>query len=386
VAVRATDFPRQLEAEFRASRVAALAELNASVTHFGLSAVMVLLFNLWDRFVDPAHANTALAIRLAAVAVILATGLVQRLSGRVSWAPWIGKARFSAAVLAVAGANAVVEQGYLVGLAGLVAAFLGGPYIVLDRRDYIPTTLLPLSGVALIMWLARLDRFAVINACAFLSLTLVVGFMLARVFEATHRRAFALEHALTREARTDALTGLQNRRSIEETAAAELKRQGRSGQPLALILCDVDHFKRINDEQGHNAGDRTIRAVGESLRSVMRATDALGRWGGEEFLALLPETNEEEAARLAERMRATVESAPMPGPLFVTVSLGVAAAAGGAGSPEVSAFEELLKAADDALYRAKAAGRNRVVGAGAAGGAAGAEAVQARQATALKNV
>ena len=357
------EFSTQLESEFRASRVAAVAELNGSVLHFGVAAVMLLLFNLWDRFVDPVHWQTALVIRLLAVAVILATGLVQRVSGRVAWAPTIAKIRFSSSVLAVAGANAVVDQGYVVGLAGLVAVFLGGPYIVLDRRDYVPTTLLPLSGVALIMWLAGIDRFAVINACAFLSLTLVVGLMLARVFEATNRRAFALEHALMQEARTDSLTRLANRRSIEETAAVELKRQVRSGQPMAVILCDVDHFKNINDEQGHDIGDRTICAVGESLRSVMRGTDALGRWGGEEFLAILPETSEEDAARLAERMRATVESSPMPGPQgsFVTVSLGVAAATPNGGRQVPPAFDEILKSADNALYRAKADGRNRVV-------------------------
>jgi diguanylate cyclase (GGDEF)-like protein len=369
VTVRARlPFPTHLEPEFRASRVAALAELNGSVPHFGLAAVMVLLFNFWDRFVDPVHAPTALVIRLAAVAVILTTGVVQRVSGRVAWAPTLAKIRFSASVLAVAGANAVVEQGYIVGLAGLVAVFLGGPYIVLDRRDYIPTTLLPLSGVALIMWWIGLERFAVINAIVFLALTLVVGLMLARVFEATNRRAFALEHALMQEARTDSLTRLANRRSMEETAAAELKRQGRTGKTLALVLCDIDHFKRINDEQGHDIGDRTIRAVGESLRSVMRATDTLGRWGGEEFLAILPETNEEEAATLAERMRATVASAPMPGPpgSHVTVSLGVAAAVRDRAAENDAAFDEVLKAADAGLYRAKAAGRNRVVGASAA--------------------
>jgi diguanylate cyclase (GGDEF)-like protein len=362
VAVSVRDVPTHLDSEFRASRVAALAEINGSIAHFGLAAAMILLFSLWDRFVDPVRWTTSLLVRLAAVAVILATGFVQRVSGRVDWAPLIAKVRFSASVLAVAGANAIVEQGYVVGLAGLVAVFLGGPYIVLDKRDYLPTTLIPLSGVALVMWRVGLDRFAVINACVFLALTLVVGFMLARVFDATNRRAFALEHALKQEARTDPLTRLANRRSIEETMAVELRRQTRSGRPVALILCDVDHFKRINDEQGHDVGDQTIRAVGESLQSVMRATDTLGRWGGEEFVAILPDTNEDEAALLAERMRATVEATPMPGPpgSYVTVSLGVASAATDLDRPDDAGLEAILKAADGALYRAKAAGRNRV--------------------------
>jgi diguanylate cyclase (GGDEF)-like protein len=357
-------FSPELEAQFRDSRRRAVAELNGSVFHFGLAAFMVMLFSAWDWFVDPTGWRTALVIRVTAVGIIVATGIVQRRSGRVDWAPAIAKTRFAAGVLAVAGANAVLQQGYIVGLAGLVAVFLGGPYIVLDRADYIQTTLIPLTGVAIIMYLVGLDRFAVVNAWVFLSLTLVVGLMLARVFEATNRRAFALEQALTREARTDPLTGLANRRSIEESAAGELRRQNRSGKPTALILCDIDHFKQINDDHGHDIGDRTIKTVGESLRSVMRSTDILGRWGGEEFLAILPETGVLEATSLAERMRATLEFTRMPGParFRVTASLGVAAVTPDRNSTEPAAFDQLLKAADAALYRAKAAGRNRVVG------------------------
>jgi hypothetical protein len=142
----ATEFPPLLEAQFRASRAKAVAELNSSVFHFGLAAVMVLLFSVWDWFVDPAGWKTALAIRSAAVVVIVSSGIVQRQSGSVAWAPVIAKVRFAAGVLAVAGANAVLQQGYIVGLAGLVAVFLGGPYIVLDRRDYISTTMLPSSA------------------------------------------------------------------------------------------------------------------------------------------------------------------------------------------------------------------------------------------------
>jgi diguanylate cyclase (GGDEF)-like protein len=356
-------FPPELESQFRASRVAAVAELNGSIFHFGLAASMVLLFSVWDWFVDPAHWSMALAIRATAVVVIVATGIVQRQWASIAWAPVIAKIRFSASVLAVAGANAVLNQGYIVGLAGLVAVFLGGPYIVLDRRDYISTTLLPLVGVAIIMVLVQLDRFAVVNAWVFLSLTIVVGLMLARVFEATNRRAFALEQALMREARTDALTGLPNRRAMEEIAVAELRRQGRSGRPTSVFLCDFDHFKRVNDERGHAIGDRTICAVAENLRAVMRATDSLGRWGGEEFLAILPETDESEAARLAERLRASTESLTMPGPagLRVTLSVGVAAIVPDSAASEPETFDRVLKAADDALYRAKATGRNRVV-------------------------
>lgn len=363
-------FTPEFDALFRQSRIATQAELNASTGHAGTAAVAVLLFSGWDWFVDPNGWGRALVIRVVAATAIVATAVLQRASGRVDWAPAISKLRFSASVLAVAGANAVLQDGYVVGLAGLVAALLGGPYIVIDRRDFLFLSVTELALVAAIMWGIDLDRFAVINAWIFLALTLVVGLMLARVFEATNRRAFALEQELTREARTDALTGLANRRSLEETASLELRRQVRSGEPLAVVLGDIDHFKAINDERGHDMGDRTICEVGERLRSVMRATDTLGRWGGEEFIAILPETDEAEAATLAERMRAIVEASPIPGDqdLRVTISLGVAAISHDAASGvSPGPFDPVLKAADHALYRAKAAGRNRVVRAGDSG-------------------
>src|SRR5262245_13494062 len=99
----AARFPPHLESQFRASRVAAQAEINGAVSHFGLAAVMVLLFSIWDWFVDPAGWSTALVIRIAAATVIVATGIVQRLSGRVAWAPALAKIRFSSSVLGVAG-------------------------------------------------------------------------------------------------------------------------------------------------------------------------------------------------------------------------------------------------------------------------------------------
>jgi diguanylate cyclase (GGDEF)-like protein len=354
-------FPDDLESQFRASRVSALAELNGSIYHFSLVAALVLLFSAWDWFADPAAWSRALVIRVIAVAVIVSTGIIQRMTKTLVWAPTIAKIRYAGSVLAVAGANAVVHDGYQIGLAGLVAGFLAAPYIALDRKDYLKTALGPLVVVAIIMFAEDLDRFTIINAWVFLALTIMVGLLLARVLETANRRAFAAEQALMREARTDALTGLANRRSMEEFAAAELKRQGRFGKPMAVILCDVDYFKKINDEKGHDIGDQTIRAVAENLHSVIRATDALGRWGGEEFLAILPETSENDAVKLGERMRAAVEFARMPSGEPITISLGVSAVTQEFAAQNVAAFDDVMKAADEALYRAKAEGRNRVV-------------------------
>lgn len=353
----------ELEARFRQARIAQIAELNASPFHLGMAASLVLAFSAWDWFVDPAAWSTALVVRLAAAALIVSTGVVQRLTGTRRFAPLIGKVRFSGSMLAIVGANAIVENGFVVGLAGLIAAFQGGPYIVIDRRDYVALLAGPLVMAAVVMYAAGIDRFAAINAWTFIALAVSVGLMLARVFEATNRRAFALEHALTHEARTDALTGLPNRRAMEEFALAELKRQSRTGRPTAIVVCDIDHFKYVNDDRGHDVGDRTIRSVAARLAAVVRGGDRVGRWGGEEFLAVLPETTHADAATLAERMRVAVETATglAEDAARVTISVGVASATCRPDDPEAAVLERALKSADRALYHAKASGRNRIV-------------------------
>ena len=355
-------FPAELEAQFRAQRVAAIAEINGQT--FWLVAVLVMAFSAWDHFVDPVGCRDALWVRGAGAIVILATGLVQLASKRVDWAPLLSKTRFTAGVLAVAGALALLDRGYLVGIAGLIAILLSGPYIAIDRRDLLLMNAIPIVGTGLIMAVAGVDAFSAINAWVFILLALAVSLMLGRVFESSNRRAFTLEQQLSREARTDSLTGLRNRRALEEAAAAELKRAARVASPLAVIIGDVDHFKRINDRHGHDAGDRVIKAVAAHLMAVARESDVLGRWGGEEFLAILPESDEEAAVALAERMRVALEASKMPLPDGepVTISLGVAAL--DAGKADAWGWDRLVQRADRALYKAKKAGRNRVLAAG----------------------
>lgn len=363
VGLRRQPWTADLEARFRQSRIAQLAELNASPFHLGMAASLVLAFSAWDWFVDPSAWRRALVVRVAAASLIVVTGVVQKLTGTHRFAPLIGKIRFSGSILAIVGANAIVQHGFIYGLAGLVAAFQGGPYIVIDRRDYVALLAGPLVLAAATMYLTGVDRFAAINAWVFIALTVSVGLMLARVFEATNRRAFALEQALSHEARTDALTALPNRRAMEEFALAELRRQSRTGRPTAIVVCDIDHFKYVNDDRGHDVGDRTIRSVAARLASVVRGADRVGRWGGEEFLAVLPETTHADAAKLAERMRVAVETATglADNAARVTISVGVASATCRPDDPEAAVLEGALKSADRALYHAKASGRNRIV-------------------------
>ena len=164
---------------------------------------------------------------------------------------------------------------------------------------------------------------------------------------------------LERLSSTDALTGLCSRRHVEGALRIEFMRAVRYGTPLSVILADVDHFKQVNDRHGHTAGDRVLRAVGETFRARLRTTDVAGRYGGEEFLLILPE-GVEGARAAAERWRRDLEAQRFPledgGSLGVTISAGVATH-----RPGMKDAEALVAAADVALYEAKSRGRNRVV-------------------------
>ena len=160
--------------------------------------------------------------------------------------------------------------------------------------------------------------------------------------------------AVTRErqAVTDALTGLLNRRGIEPQIFREMHLSARHMTPLSVALLDIDHFKQVNDRHGHNAGDQVLHAVADTILHTVRAADMAARWGGEEFLVMLPQTDLEPARRAGERIRAAVEALrlPMVGP--ITLSGGVARF----DSPE--RLSDLIGRADKRLYEAKGSGRN----------------------------
>ncbi len=157
----------------------------------------------------------------------------------------------------------------------------------------------------------------------------------------------------------DGLTGLVNRRALVRAAQRDVAHAVRTHQPYALMMMDIDHFKAINDQHGHMAGDRVLCHVAELLRARLRAQDMVGRYGGEEFVVLLPGTALHDAVVLAEVLRSAVEQAPamhQDQPIAVTLSIGVCG-----GRPDhADAWDALLRDADRALYKAKRAGRNRV--------------------------
>ncbi len=171
--------------------------------------------------------------------------------------------------------------------------------------------------------------------------------------KATQQELERNQAELERQAFYDRLTGVANRRYFESLLDREVRRAERYGQGFALVMFDLDHFKKVNDTYGHAAGDVVLqevtRVAGERLRSV----DVLGRWGGEEFMVLLPGAAANEGARVAELIRSRVAGRAFPRVGEVTVSLGVAAFH--SGEPR----GELLRRVDEALYRAKREGRNR---------------------------
>lgn len=192
---------------------------------------------------------------------------------------------------------------------------------------------------------------------------LVKGEELKRLHEALQAEHEALNQANTRLATlatTDMLTNLPNHRALHSLLEQECERTRRFGHPLSLLFFDGDRFKQVNDTYGHAVGDVVLRELGERARSILRAGDTVGRFGGEEFLVLLPETNQQDALVIAERLRSAVASVPLAtheveGGIAVTVSIGVASY-----PLDGTTASEVHEQADQAMYWAKRLGRNQV--------------------------
>lgn len=185
--------------------------------------------------------------------------------------------------------------------------------------------------------------------------------LLARVASASHVKNLQDQlrqrnATLDELSRTDALTGLYNRRHLDQELARLHRDSVRHQHPLCLLLLDLDHFKRINDTHGHSAGDQVLRAFADRLRTELRAGDIGGRWGGEEFLVILPRTDLDGAVAVAERIRLVTAEQPITAAgqdIGVTVSGGCALGPG-------ETIAAVVQLADACLYQAKAAGRNQI--------------------------
>lgn len=233
-----------------------------------------------------------------------------------------------------------------------------GRYILLTAFFALLTSLLLRALAAAMGWMSSnndeagrlwLTMVFVVALCAVISISLGFVYM---TMERAEQRNFEL-------AMKDMLTGLSNRRAISDQLHMAVSRAQRQGQYLSVLMLDIDHFKRVNDGYGHQAGDAVLRGVARTLQSRLRAQDQIGRFGGEEFLLMLPDTHLEGATTLAEALRQAVEASPTQWgahSISVTISIGVA---GGVISG-AHTVDGLVAAADAAMYRAKQGGRNRV--------------------------
>jgi len=225
------------------------------------------------------------------------------------------------------------------------------------RWAFGPLGVFALGALTIIVW----DHFhaLTVTAVALAALTLLAVFV--RLFQSlAANRELVVERE--RQAMTDDVTGLSNHRALNAVLEAELRRSRRYDRHLGLVFIDLDFFKSINDRYGHDAGDRTLREFCQVVLGALRAIDTVGRWGGEEFIAVLPETDIDSAAETAERIRDLVAAHPFEAidGAALTCSIGVAAYPANGTS-----HDELLKRADSAMYEAKRNGRDRVVVAGA---------------------
>ncbi|MEI6776149.1 MAG: diguanylate cyclase [Chloroflexales bacterium] len=179
-------------------------------------------------------------------------------------------------------------------------------------------------------------------------------FVIARYRD--HMQRLQVEYELLEQmAFNDVLTGLPNRRMGYQVLQSQIALARRGAHPLCVCLWDIDHFKQINDTYGHEVGDMVLHALAEHLTTIMRVSDMLIRWGGEEFVVVLPETPFADALIVAERLRGTIAELPMAWDVRATASFGVSCYDG------IETLEHLLQRADLALYKAKASGRNMVM-------------------------
>ena len=203
--------------------------------------------------------------------------------------------------------------------------------------------------------LAPLDARALLVVHGFnVAVVFAMAAYTARFYYATVRRA---ENRLAEQAATDPLTGLSNRRNLLTLAEQVQAQAQRSNQPTALVIADIDHFKRINDQLGHDAGDQVLVHIGLLLSRPCRTQDIVARWGGEEFLILLPATNGEAALALAERIRQTVAAQPL---VYAHASITPALSLGVAELEPGETLDSAIARADHALNHSKEEGRNRV--------------------------
>ncbi|MEH6564605.1 MAG: GGDEF domain-containing protein [Halopseudomonas sp.] len=265
---------------------------------------------------------------------------------------------------------------------GVAAMMIISLYIFIPNRVYLSTAtaVFGISGLLYSVWLNGFGTPELIGLLFILSLPAVVGFFstlrrqtgqrqqyalfqqvssINRNLQNEIKRREALEEELKRQATTDPLTGLFNRRQYEMLFHRERERCTRQHKHISLAVADLDHFKRINDQFGHDIGDLALRHAADLFSCLLRQSDVVGRFGGEEFVLILPDTDLEQAVAVVSRLREELASRPLvtpQGSIQLTATFGVTQVEGSEDS-----IEMVIKRADKGLYEGKGAGRNRVM-------------------------
>jgi diguanylate cyclase (GGDEF)-like protein len=334
----------------------------AVLVGFASSALAVGLWS-WDWVIDPSSAKHVLSSRLLLGSILICYPLSIIAGLNRKFLPWI----YIFAVLITEGFFlhhlSLLKTGVVYGIAGfmywfILPVFLGLPYsplitmICFIAVALIPNILVPL-GISSSFELAKYN--------ALIWPTAAIGIFITLLLDQLYRRIFLLRHTAEELAHFDSLTGIANRRHFMETCEKLLELCRRYGYPVSVIMLDIDHFKHINDNYGHPAGDRALRHISEMLKNSLRKSDFLGRYGGEEFAVILPQTSPSDALQVAEKIRHKVERSPIQISTEVILNLTLSAGVSGTdAATEGMILDDFLKGADDALYHAKRSGRNRI--------------------------
>lgn len=264
---------------------------------------------------------------------------------------------------------------------GVVAMLIISLYVFVPNRVYLSTLAAAFGIVGMLcsVWLKGFGAPELIGLLFLLSLPTIIGFFTALRLQVVQRQQYALfeqvssinrdlqneikqrealEAELKRQATTDPLTGLFNRRQYELLFNRERERCSRQHKHISLCVVDLDHFKRINDNYGHDIGDLALRHAADLFSSMLRQSDVVGRFGGEEFVLILPDTDLEQAVAVVNRLREDLEATPLKSPvgdISLTATFGVTQVLA------EESIEEVIKRADQGLYEGKGAGRNRVM-------------------------
>lgn len=345
--------PDQDERALAARHNAALAQVLPTLG--ALFGAVVVLFVVWDYWIAPSRVVLTAPVRIALVLL----GSVAYRQHRLRWnavqrCGFVYGTHASAMVIAAS----LIPNGLLLGLTGIASSVFLVSLVALSLDTFMLIVLVP-SLLMLLLGLASMSMYGLINTLLLYAFSVALAIAIMLVVGSFRRQAFQSEKRLLHNARHDSLTGTANRGYLAELGLRAVAQAQRHTRPLAVAMIDIDHFKRVNDLYGHATGDSVLKHLVKTCMASLRQADALGRFGGEEFVCIMPETGPDEALACAERMRKSVSASQLDtarGPLGFTISVGVAVL-----HPGMDSWEALLKEADDALYVAKGGGRNRTV-------------------------